>query len=254
MCSNAFYAIVPLLFSYFGRTSHCHKALGQRMTVSVDNGYTLPDPRVTAAESPYTFFLPSPAELAAVGIGDLVKLTFEYPHRTEKWSAERMWVIVDAAQDDVLHGTLNNSPNEPTSPLKSGDHVTFQRHHILAIYWASSHENPPPSPHREYWERCLVDDCVLYGNEPVEYVYREVPDMEHDADKYPDSGWRIRGRRGASTDEEMEERKFSYVALGAVLNRDDSWIAWIDAPIGTALMRDFETNNYIEQPRAALPS
>jgi hypothetical protein len=45
----------------------------------------------------------------------------------------------------------------------------------------------------------------------------------------------------------MEERKFSYVALGAVLNRDDSWIGWIDAPIGTALMRDFETNKYVEQ-------
>jgi hypothetical protein len=52
----------------------------------------------------------------------------------------------------------------------------------------------------------------------------------------------------------MEERKFSYVALGAVLNRDDSWVSWIDAPIGTALMRDLELNTYVEQPPVALQS
>jgi hypothetical protein len=84
----------------------------------------------------------------------------------------------------------------------------------------------------------LVDDCVLYEGVPVEYLYREMPDMQQDGDKYADSGWRIRGRQGAATDAEMDERKLSYVALGAVLNRDDSWIGWIDAPIGTALMRD----------------
>lgn len=224
------------------------------MSKSADTGYTLPDPRVMAAESPYTFFLPSPAELAAVRQGDTVKVVFEYSHQTEKWAAERMWVIVDAAEDDVLHGTLDNTPSEPTSPLKSGDHVTFRRHHVLAICWASSHRDAPPSSHREYWERCLVDDCVLYGNEPVEYLYREMPDMKQDGDKYPDSGWRIRGRRGAATDAEMDDRKSSYVAPGAVLNRDDSWIDWIDAPIGTALMRDIETDGYVEQPHVATSS
>ncbi len=45
----------------------------------------------------------------------------------------------------------------------------------------------------------------------------------------------------------MEVRKFSYVALGAVLNRDDSWLAWIDEPVGTTLMRDFDTGRYVPQ-------
>jgi hypothetical protein len=251
---NSPYDFQTSIFSDLGCNSHRDKALAPGMSRNADTGYTLPDPRINAADSPYTFFLPSPAELAAVGPGDLVKVTFEYIHRTEKWAAERMWVTVDVAEDDVLHGTLDSSPNEPTSPLKSGDGIIFQRHNILAIYWASSHDGPPPSPHREYWERCLVDDCVLCGGEPVEYLYREMPDMQKDGDKYPDSGWRIRGRRGAATDAEMEERKFSYVALGAVLNRDDSWVSWIDAPIGTALMRDLELNTYVEQPPVALQS
>jgi hypothetical protein len=46
----------------------------------------------------------------------------------------------------------------------------------------------------------------------------------------------------------MGERGAAYVALGAVLNRDDSWLELIDAPIGSAFMRDFETGAYEPVP------
>ncbi len=58
--------------------------------------------------------------------------------------------------------------------------------------------------------------------------------------------WRIRGRFGDCTDDELAERRTAYVALGAVLNRDDSWLEWIDAPFGTHLIRDFESGDYLE--------
>jgi hypothetical protein len=210
-------------------------------------GYDILDPRPIAAEAPYTFFLPSPLEIAAVGKGDLVKLLFDYHHRTEKWAAERMWVIVESCDGDDLWGVLDNNPDEPTSPLKAGDQFAFKRHDILAIEWGNPNAAPSAPDYREYWDRCLVDQCVLDGQEPVEYIYREEPDMTSNDDKHADSGWRIRGRMGSATDAEIDERKVAYVALGAVLNRDDSWIGWIDAPIGTALMRDFETNTYVQE-------
>ena len=70
--------------------------------------------------------------------------------------------------------------------------------------------------------------------------------MQQEGDQHLDSGWRFRGRSGSESDEGMERRALSYVALGAVLNRDDSWLHLIDAPIGSAFMRNFETGEYVE--------
>ena len=214
--------------------------------VGVSNSsYTLIDPRPIAERSPYTFYLPGAAELAGVGAGDVVKLGFDYTHGTEKFGGERMWVIVNRVEPDSLFGTLDNQPSEPTTTLRPGGPVRFQRHHILSIHWSDPETAPAPVERREYWERCLVDACVLDGEQPVEFIYREEPDMGQDGDAYPDSGWRIRGRKGDATDDEMDSREMCYVAIGAVLNEDDSWVHLVDEPIGTILIRDFESDRYL---------
>ncbi len=213
---------------------------------STDPRYELSDPRINAGESPYTFFLPSAAHIAAIAKGDHAKLIFEYPHPTEQWSAERMWVMIDTIDGDRLAGTLDNIPDEPTSTLQLGEAVQFERHHIIAIDWANPEAASPPAERRQYWDRCFVDACVLDGSEPVEYLYREAPESE-EGDQDPDSGWRIRGRMGDATDEAIEAREAHYVAVGAVLNRDDSWLHLIDSPAGSAFMRDFETGAYVPQ-------
>ena len=217
--------------------------------MTAEQSYLVLDPRPDAASAPYTFFLPSPLEIAAVGEGDLVKLMFEYTHDIEKWAIERMWVIVQEVKGEAVRGLLDNDPSEPTSTLTAGDTILFERHDILAILWASPETAPRPHCYQEYWDRCLVDQCVLDGTEPVEFIYREEPDMASEGDKHPDSGWRIRGRMGDATDEDAEARKIAYVALGAVLNRDDSWLHLIDEPIGRALMRDFDTGKYVLEAR-----
>ncbi|WP_422343219.1 immunity protein Imm33 domain-containing protein [Parasphingorhabdus sp.] len=219
------------------------KLLLQKYISRNNQKYQVVDPRPIASEAPYTFFLPSPAELAAIQKGDIVKLMFEYSHQTETWDVERMWVIVEK-MDGKLEGVLDNDPDEPTSPLLAGDPIVFDRHQVIDILWDNPEQAPEPIARREYWDRCLVDDCVLDGTEPIEFIYREEANMDVKGDEYSDSGWRIRGRMGNMTDEEAEARAVQYVAIGAVLNKDNSWEKMVDAPIGTRLIRNFSTNAY----------
>lgn len=151
-----------------------------------------------------------------------------------------MWVQIDSIDGERLTGRLDNNPDEGF--LKLGDTIMFERSNVIAIDWADTSRAPKVDSPREFWEFCLVDDCVLDGSEPVEYVYREEP--ETSGEDHEDSGWRLRGREGYTTDEQMANRDVSFVALGAVLNRDDSWISLLDSPVGSAFMRDFENETY----------
>lgn len=90
-----------------------------------------------------------------------------------------------------------------------------------------------------------MDDCVLYGRSPVDYIYREEPDMGDPGAKYIDSGWRIRGTDEAIAEDEATERLPQYVAIGAVLNRDDTWLDLIDAPIGSRFSRDIHSGKFV---------
>ena len=207
--------------------------------------YRIDDPRPAAAEAPYTFYLPSENELLAVGPGDIVKIIFRSVPASDEWDAERMWVIVTAAYGDNLIGTLDNHPADMPQ-LKPGNVIRFQRRHIIDINWEEDRATaPPPAPARRwYWDRCFVDDQILDGRLKVEFLYREEPDPPREGDAYPDSGWRFRCDTRDLTDEEYENPGFSYIALGKVLNSDDSWIYLIDEPVGSAFMRDWSTGKF----------
>ena len=212
--------------------------------------YTLDDPRINAADAPYTFFLPSAEELAALAPGDLVKLIFRPAGGDRKWGAERMWVMIDRVDGDRLEGTLDNVP-EDIPGLAPEDRIHFERHHIIDCSWAEDREaEPPPLPaRRHYWERCLVDSCVTDERVRVHYLYREEPEPIEEGDEYPDSGWRIRGDYRGVTDTEIDEREVEFVALGRVLNADDSWLHLIDAPIGSAFIRDWDSGEFVPEER-----
>lgn len=209
--------------------------------------YRIDDPRPYALASPYTFFLPSDAELAAVSPGDMVKLIFRSETPDRQWDAERMWVTIESADGDRLQGRLDTQPDDMPGVVP-GDIVRFERHQIIACVWDEERAAPPPEPpvRREYWDRCMVDSCVLEEGARVHYLYREErdPDLEL-GDRGPDSGWRIRGDYRGLPDEEIEAREGDYVALGAVLNVDDSWIDLIDAPVGAAFIRDWESDRFL---------
>ena len=200
--------------------------------------YVLDDPRPTKLGAPYTFYLPSEALQASVMPGDSVQLVFSGQPAGLKFGGERMWVDVTEVGSGGVVGKLANSPFDMPQ-LKLGDTVRFQPFHIIDFKTDRELLNEPPQP--QYWERCMVDKCVLDENVPVYYLYREEPDMAQEGDKYPDSGWRIRGDYRGLSDAEIEARPASYIALGKVLNVDDSWLHLMDSPIGSAFMKNFET-------------
>lgn len=207
--------------------------------------YRIKDPRPIAAEAPYTYYLPSENELLAVGSGDLVQVVFVSIPSGGKFGAERMWVIVTAVDGDALTGTLDNHPIDMPQ-LKAGDVIRFSRWHIIDIDWPPDRAVAPP-PHIErrwYWERCFVDDQILDGRLKVEYLYREAPDPPREGDEHPDSGWRFRCDTRGLTDEEYDNPSFSYIAIGKVLNQDDSWLHLIDAPVGSAYLRNWESDRF----------
>lgn len=208
--------------------------------------YTLDDPRPIAAEAPYTFFLPEPVDLEGVRTGDHVQLLFRPTAEDTKFSVERMWVKVSNQSGDDLSGILDKMP-EDVPNLHLGDVVSFKLWHVIGIEPAHPRETARTTP-RQYWERCLVDDCVLNDGIKAYFVYREEPDMGGEGCSFEDSGWRIRGDYRGVSDEELDARSASYVALGTVLNRDDSWLHLLDdAPPGAGFLWNFEDEVWEEE-------
>lgn len=215
------------------------------------NAWTLDDPTELIKEAPYTFFVPSRQMIKLLVPGDLVKLIFRSSVPREKWNAEKMWVEITDIAGDAFTGKLANDPYDMPQ-IKAGDEIKFNGQYIVDLIVVkperlTSEQVLKIAPERrEFWDRCLVDDCVLYDKILVGYLYREEPENLYNEDKFKDSGWRIRGDGRGSTELQCANRKTSFVALGAVLNRDDSWLHLIDEEVGIAYSRDFVNNEFIK--------
>ena len=146
----------------------------------------------------------------------------------------------------MLTGTLDNIPSDMPQ-LKPGAIISFRRSDVIDLIWNEDRSTspPPPSARREFWERCIVDDCILTGESPVDYLYREESEPEAEDDKFPDSGWRIRSTDEGISNDEIHGKTVQYVAIGAVLNRDNSWLSLIDKPVGSHFVRDPTTGRFV---------
>jgi hypothetical protein len=211
--------------------------------------YEVLDPRPFAAAAPYTYFLPSLELLRSIKAGDHVKAVIRAVPPSEEYDAERMWIRINSVKVDWLEGELDSEPLDmPSLPLGSTIRLPLS-YAIGAIIndplRAAALSSKPLR--REYWDRCLVDQAILDGDLTVEYIYREAPDMAKDGDKFPDSGWRIRGDTRGNLGDQIGNREVAYVALGAVLNRDDSWLHLIDEPIGARFEKDYGKGKFVQE-------
>ena len=208
--------------------------------------WIIQNPQPTAAAAPYTYYLPPPEFLAALTVGDIVKLIFEGIPISKEYGAERMWVIVTERKGNDFIGTLDNNPYD-IPQLKSGESIRFNIKDIIDIDWSDEtlkRRGLAMHKRRSYWERCMVDSVVVNNGIPVDFLYREDPDMGQDGDKYPDSGWRIRGDTNLMTPDQIKNESAEYIALGVVLNADDSWLHLIDEPIGSRFVKNPKTSEF----------
>lgn len=180
-----------------------------------------------AAANPYTFYKPSPELISRVRPGEVVKLIFDFDcDDPEAPGAERMWVVVEAVLGEGrFRGRLDNEPAW-IEDLKAGDPISFEARHVIN----TEHDDDDNLVER-FIKRCYVTNRVLRDGKLVGYLYREAPDREDD------SGWRITAND--ESDEYMDSAEnLAYVSLGAVLSRDDSFRDLLDAPVGSAFVRD----------------
>ena len=188
-------------------------------------GWTILDPRPVRAAHPYTFFVPSEDEIAALQPGDLVKMTFEGPE-----GGERMWVIFGGRDSAGCFGTLDNQPLSIPG-LGLGDQIRFQDFNIISVM-----ETRFPNPdalERLAFTRCRVDPAVLAEGGVIMRAERAAPE-DVEGVHSPDSGWHFYG----SLDGGPPRDKMQFLALGVVLNKDDSILPMLDAPAGTLARRD----------------
>lgn len=216
--------------------------------------YVIDDPRPIAKDSPYTFFLPQPAAINVLRPNDIVKLMFTGSTCGFNNGTERMWVIIDQISDDNFTGRLDNDPLW-LDQLKAGDQVRFEKHHILD--WGLTEDsddrlkNLPVESSRQYWNRCYVDDRIIYGSRKPTHIQRDVPNepTKEDVEKgHQDSGWWISSwqEEDNTAGYRFNADNISYVALGAVLNEDDSWLHLIDSPPKSAYELVSERNEFTQ--------
>lgn len=183
-------------------------------------------PAQIAAQAPYTFYFPSPETLARIGVGQAVKLIFRFESDdSEAPGAERLQVLVASrTEDGSFVGRLDSDPAH-IRDLRRGDPILFRPSHIVG----TEHDHLDNRVAR-FLARCYVTKRILLEGASVGLLYREPPTEE------PDSGWRILA--GDETDTYLQNGDNTlYVPLGTLLNRDDTILPLLDAPVGAAYQR-----------------
>ncbi|MED0666499.1 DUF2185 domain-containing protein [Bacillus badius] len=177
-------------------------------------------------ESPYTFYLPSSHVLEKLKAGDLVKLIFAAEEVAEDgFHAERMWVEIIQMNGETFIGKLENQPCR--LPLEAGTEISFGVENICD----TEYEDPAASDWDIYFDtKVIVSRDVLEKGE-FNFMLRDDPAEEMD------SGWSILS--GYEEDEFLSDpENFQVLAIGVILNIDDSILAFIEEPPLCAYERD----------------
>ncbi len=197
--------------------------------------WTLDNAVFLQQEFPYTFYRPSDEIINRLELGKAtVKLIFRFDNNNlEEPAAERMWVILDAVNEDGSYiGTLDNEPFY-IKDLVAGDQITFRKEHIIQYDTLDDLNITDVNAEQieKFRTKSLVSNHILNHSYPVGRLYREEPSDEGD------NGWTLLS--DLETQEYMDDHNnLQYVSIGKVLNIDDSFLHLLNAPVDSEFIRD----------------
>ena len=85
---------------------------------------------------------------------------------------------------------------------------------------------------------CLASDRITVDGKPVGFMYHEEPDHRHD------SGWRFLA--GDEDDDYMSDAaNFELYDVNTIANYDTDVVPLLDAPVGSAFIRDPVSNGLV---------
>lgn len=198
----------------------------------------LEDAAAIAKASKYTFYKPSDELISRIKVGHIVKLIFRFEYEEQKYSGERMWVIVTKIHHGKFTGILDNDPYY-IKDLKHKDVIEFEAKHIIQV-----HDLEEKEPHftEQFIHRCFATSKVLYENVKVKFFYRD-ESLGEVRDGIYDTGWVFQA--GDESDEYLENiDNLHHVSLGVLLNKDDSFVHLLDSEVGSAFGWDETRQEY----------
>jgi hypothetical protein len=196
------------------------------------------DPRPLAKKRPYTYGLPKEECLDAIGKGDAVRVMIYGPKYDCGLEA---WFEVLSATPDDIEGRMT-APSDWPQP-GSDVVLRFPKWAVTDVNFADPKYQPLAElPSKKYSGWCLIDSAIRFPDCKVQHIFREEPKMlfEDEPDDESDSGWRI---SAASTP--LSDAQVKFVSLHYALNCDDSWLNYIDEPVGSAFKRDEKTGLFM---------
>jgi hypothetical protein len=197
------------------------------------------NPRPLAEKRPYTNGLPKKECLDAIGKGDAVCVGLYGPKRD--YGLEAWFDVVSATPDDI-EGRMKTVPRgwpEPASDII----LKFPKWAVTDAIFADPKYQPLADlPSKKYRGWCLIDSALRFPDCKVQHIFREEPKMlyEGEPDDESDTGWRL---SAASTP--LWDAEADFVDLCRALDCDDSWLIYIDEPVGSAFKRDEKTGLFM---------
>lgn len=167
-------------------------------------------------ESPYTFYKPSEEVINSLEVGDLVKLIFFVESDEDGYRGERMWVEIIERNGNDFVGKLENKPYR-LKDLNRGQEINFRPEHICE----TEYEDEESTKLDYYFNTLITVSIDVLDKNEFNFLLRDQPSDDSD------SGWVV---LSGYEEEEFSNNpdNFQIVALGVMLNIDDSILSFIN--------------------------